>query len=190
MPPRVATWLLMNLVSHPKRESLAGDLAEVYAQGRSSTWYWKQVLLAITVGSWKEIWGHKLLALRALVIGQLILVVLRKRLLSPLPGLIYERLLPTGAWEVRIALLLVAEGIVGATAGWVIGRMHRPRGMVMVIACVACYLLEQIVFVSLYWRPYSVNFAANIEATFLPVLGAMIGGLLSVPRLEPTRPDS
>ena len=47
MPPRVATWLLICCGSDLYGESLAGDLCELYQDGRSRLWYWRQVALAI-----------------------------------------------------------------------------------------------------------------------------------------------
>ena len=54
-PPRLASWLLHHLASSPQRESLAGDLIERYHQGRSATWYWRQVLAAILAGAIRDI---------------------------------------------------------------------------------------------------------------------------------------
>ena len=68
-PPRAATWLAQRLVSGPRRESVLGDLIEQYRYGRSGSWYWRQVLVAIVVGNAHDLAAHKLLALRALTIG-------------------------------------------------------------------------------------------------------------------------
>jgi hypothetical protein len=46
-PPKIALWLLCVLSSGPHAESLAGDLQEQFAGGRSSAWYWRQVGAAI-----------------------------------------------------------------------------------------------------------------------------------------------
>jgi hypothetical protein len=54
-PPRLATWLLQHLASSPRRESLVGDLIEQYRNGRSATWYWRQVLTAILVGATRDV---------------------------------------------------------------------------------------------------------------------------------------
>jgi hypothetical protein len=43
VPPRLATWLLLNLGGGPFSESLAGDLMEEYQCGRSRCWYWREV---------------------------------------------------------------------------------------------------------------------------------------------------
>jgi hypothetical protein len=45
-PPAVATWTLEHLVGG-ERQALAGDLLEEFRQGRSASWYWRQVLVAI-----------------------------------------------------------------------------------------------------------------------------------------------
>jgi signal peptidase I len=49
-PPRLATWLLQRCAGGYRCESLAGDLIEQYHAGRSSAWYWRQVLLALAAG--------------------------------------------------------------------------------------------------------------------------------------------
>ena len=73
-PPRVATWLLERLASGPKRESLIGDLAEQYRRGRSSAWYWRQVFMALLVSTTRDIGGHKLVVVRAVVISWMFLI--------------------------------------------------------------------------------------------------------------------
>ena len=49
--------------------ALAGDLQEERSQGRSTIWYWRQVLLASCIGIWRPIFQHKVLALCALATG-------------------------------------------------------------------------------------------------------------------------
>jgi hypothetical protein len=49
--------------------SLAGDLLEERARGRSIVRYWRQVLIAIWTGIWSFVFSHKLLALRAVATG-------------------------------------------------------------------------------------------------------------------------
>lgn len=46
-PPHLAVWLLEEFGPKVNREALAGDLNEAMAQGRSSAWYWRQVLRAV-----------------------------------------------------------------------------------------------------------------------------------------------
>jgi hypothetical protein len=44
-----ATWLLKRFGAGHYSESITGDLIEQYGQGRSRSWYWKQVVLAILI---------------------------------------------------------------------------------------------------------------------------------------------
>ncbi len=77
VPPIVATWLLERLYTGEKSESLIGDLMECYGHGRSGAWYWRQVLAAIVLSFCKEVRGHILLAIRAVVTGWLAFFMFR-----------------------------------------------------------------------------------------------------------------
>jgi hypothetical protein len=46
-PPAMATWLIERLGPVRHRESLTGDLIEQYRLGRSESWYWRQVAIAV-----------------------------------------------------------------------------------------------------------------------------------------------
>lgn len=48
-PPRLAVALLNRFV--PDNEPLAGDLVEEFRRRRSRLWFWRQVLVAIAIGS-------------------------------------------------------------------------------------------------------------------------------------------
>jgi hypothetical protein len=49
-PPAIARWILEHLVPGKKNDALSGDLLEEFRCGRSSLWYWRQVLAAFVVG--------------------------------------------------------------------------------------------------------------------------------------------
>ena len=68
-PPGVASWILERFAVLDNYAALSGDLTEEYRSGRSAGWYWRQVLVAILVGVWKEILDHKLLTIRAIATG-------------------------------------------------------------------------------------------------------------------------
>jgi hypothetical protein len=53
--PAVATWILEHMPLGVCDEALAGDLLEDFRQGRSLPWFWRQVLVAILLGFFKEI---------------------------------------------------------------------------------------------------------------------------------------
>jgi hypothetical protein len=46
-PPKMAVWLLRRWASPYQRDSLLGDLLEMYRAGRSRLWYWRQVIAAL-----------------------------------------------------------------------------------------------------------------------------------------------
>ncbi len=46
-PPAMATWLIERLGPVRHCESLTGDLIEQYHRGRSKSWYWRQVAIAV-----------------------------------------------------------------------------------------------------------------------------------------------
>jgi hypothetical protein len=46
-PPKMAVWLLKRWASPYQRDSLLGDLLEMYRAGRSRLWYWRQVVAAL-----------------------------------------------------------------------------------------------------------------------------------------------
>jgi hypothetical protein len=47
----MATWVLEHVARRYRRESLTGDLIEEYRAGRSSAWYWGQVLVSVIVAA-------------------------------------------------------------------------------------------------------------------------------------------
>jgi hypothetical protein len=68
-PPALATWLLKRLGSGPDADAIAGDLLEEFHERRSAGWYWRQVAIALAVGSWHAVRAHKLRTARAVCIG-------------------------------------------------------------------------------------------------------------------------
>jgi hypothetical protein len=49
-PSAVAMWLLLHLGPRKMRASIAGDLQEQFSEGRSTSWLWKEVGIAILTG--------------------------------------------------------------------------------------------------------------------------------------------
>ena len=66
-PSAVATWILEHLCPGGRNDALAGDLLEEFRQGRSSLWYWRQVLAAIAVGWAKALRANSMAFLFALL---------------------------------------------------------------------------------------------------------------------------
>jgi hypothetical protein len=49
--------------------ALAGDLVEEHASGRSSSWFWRQVLTAIAIAAARDIRTHKTIAILGAALG-------------------------------------------------------------------------------------------------------------------------
>jgi hypothetical protein len=72
-PPRFAHWMLEHCVPGDTVDALAGDLLEELRDGRSSDWYWRQVMSAMVIG-WMRVLGAR---------GMLIIFALLWSLLAP-----------------------------------------------------------------------------------------------------------
>lgn len=58
-PPRIATWMIEHLTPSGCDEAIAGDLLEHFRAGRSTGWYWRQVIIAIAAGVSRRVWLHR-----------------------------------------------------------------------------------------------------------------------------------
>jgi len=74
--------MLKHFGSGPDNDALLGDLAEQYAEKNSAWWYWRQTLGGIVVTTFKDIRNHKLLTLRALIVGWFVFWFLWGRLMQ------------------------------------------------------------------------------------------------------------
>lgn len=67
-PPRFATWLLQRCLRGRHAESLIGDLIELHS-GKSTWWYWRQVLTAIAANCVAALRASGRALLLAIVMG-------------------------------------------------------------------------------------------------------------------------
>jgi hypothetical protein len=74
-PPKVARWLLNHFGCGLNNEAVIGDLDERYCGGRSAVWYWRQALVALAVGFFREVRMHKALAVKAIIKGWLVVTL-------------------------------------------------------------------------------------------------------------------
>jgi hypothetical protein len=139
-PPRVSSWLLERLAPTHKRESLIGDLREQYHEGRSTWWYRRQVLVTIAAAVAADISAHKLLAVRAFVLGCAAFFLLSwfygtlhqalfidRNLAPQKPELLRQALVYYGVpFEIIMCLGL-------AMTGWMIAKLHRDCRAVVVL---------------------------------------------------------
>jgi hypothetical protein len=191
-PPPVATWLLRRFGSGRGIESLTGDLMEGYAHGRSVAWYWRQVLFAIVTGFGKEVRAHKLLAVRAIVTGWTVWLVLCILLRDPPPvppngSILLERVLPANWWMHLFYPYVLITCVVSAASGWVVARFHRPHQTAMVLVFAISILLCRLPWVftlvvdAFDNSRYLPALSVQVDWTFLTVGSILFGGLLSVP---------
>lgn len=138
--PALATWLLQKF--RPSDEALLGDLLEERPNGRSTAWYWRQVVGAIVTGSVKDIRAHRLLALRAGATGWIVL------LLFFAYGDVFADTLARYAWNwnrwidgygagvwwpFNIAAAIVSYAGFSIST-WAVARSHRSHALAMVVA--------------------------------------------------------
>ena len=144
--------LLQRLIPSQDHRALLGDLEEECQRGRSRAWYLIQILAAIVVGTWRDLRSHKLVAVRAAVIGLLskfsfLLLVGALQSLLTGGGFMWGRQwigLPWyWHWPYHPSLWWILEGLLISSdivVGWVIVRLHREHGVTMVLAF-SCVLL-------------------------------------------------
>jgi hypothetical protein len=73
--PGVAKWLLRHFGCGVNNDAVIGDLDEWYQNGRSAGWYWRQALVALAVGFFREVRMHKALAVKAIIKGWLVVTL-------------------------------------------------------------------------------------------------------------------
>jgi len=189
-PPRVATWLLERFEVD---EALIGDLAEEYGRDHSRAWFWRQTVVAVIKKGATDVRSHKLLALRAVVIGWMVesLVGWTKQLVIPL-------LQGSSSWRSEVWLdaqlgfpivplpFLLTAAIGAVVTGWVVARVHRPHAMSMLLIYVASFLLFEVGgFVNSFEKGLRsfggvYGLAVNSLFPFIVVPAClMLGGLLS-----------
>ncbi len=157
-PPPVATWVLKHFGS--RNEALTGDLVEEYRQGRSTVWYWRQVLMVVVVGCGNEIRTHKLASVRAIITGWAALI-LSGFLINLALGKLYSKALvalglgpmvralvalglgPMGLWwrHYYTYAFIFKPCIGGFLSGWLVARLHRRHRGAMVFMFVISVLL-------------------------------------------------
>jgi hypothetical protein len=203
-PPRVATWLLERF---DVDEALVGDLAEEHGRNHSRAWFWRQTVVAVIKKGAADVRSHKLLAVRAVVIGWMVESLVgwtTKQFVIPL-------LQGSWSWRSEVWLdaqlgfrivplpFLITAAIGAVVTGWVVARVHRPRAMSMLLIYMASFLLFEVGgFVNSFERGlrsfggvYGLAFNSLFPFIVVPAC-LMLGGLLSAQphRGRSTRPMS
>jgi len=177
-PPTLPTKLLESFVPQRTSEALLGDLIEQYEAGRSRTWYWQQVILALVISAGRELRASKLHAARAVVIGYLTGASL-SYFTTLLAGRFVGRFV--GVYTTYYLVFLPLSFFSFAASGWIVRRSH-PRAMVLIWAGF-CVVASVVAFAVCAWLSILAQIPAPIVVFFLVLdfiigpLGVLAGGL-------------
>ena len=190
-PPRLATLLLQRLGS--SNTALAGDLAERYHERQSNAEYWRQVVAAIGLRCWSDVRTHKLVTLRAIILGWVIGFVCFEYVATPLlridevlftRGLVKWFYLNNIGFPDVFREWWIQGPLFNGLTGWIVGRVYRGYSASMVLA--------HVVSLMLVWMPWfgvaAMRDDAGVSALlanqgFVLVAGALpalVGGLTAV----------
>ena len=201
LPPGMATWLLKHLGCAADNDAVMGDLAERYSNGKSGVWYWRQVVVAIVESAFNDIRHHKLLALRALIIGWGIFYPLGALSFDALafaekrwsPEWVYSAITAWTPWwnqkqftglywnsDLVVGSLMMLA--IGTIPGWIVAKIHRPHQRSLLLLFSATVLMS---WINYAWTASASDIGASPywEAYFwmnnsLQAAGVVIGGLL------------
>jgi hypothetical protein len=182
-PPALATKLLERLVSGPFAEALRGDLIEQYRQGRSASWFWRQVLIGVFSSVLRDIGSHKLFATGSAVAGIAIY------LLSSFPVNWFVRFLASHGWlsiESRLRTADFLGDLACVIIGWAVFRLSvRGRFTKVCLYSAAVWLFEAVHVSSgflLDRRLSQVNsqiFLFGVTLSVTRPLSILVGGILA-----------
>jgi hypothetical protein len=159
-PPRLASAMLRLVEAN---DGLIGDLMEEYRSGRSARWYWRQTIVAAAVALSRHIRAHKLLALRAIVTGWVVLLsffafgdFLANGLAHQMAGSPRDLSYLYGIWwPFRLTAWLVSYVGFVISAG-VVSRSHRPTFAIAYVISVYGVLVGSAAFIAWLARPIRV----------------------------------
>ena len=202
-PPKAAIWILEHLVPGEKNDALAGDLLEEFRAGRSSLWYWKQVLVAVALGctrvlrtNWLAVlfsflWTVPLPALEILVLREMQRTqFFAQRWSYPWPYSTISDFGLTIGWHVLylwIGIMVCFIAFAAATRRLVVGRVVRVlwTSLMIYFAMFMVVLSGFLEFPRPYkldlWPVNPMNLILNpgfIVATDIPFFVAMLLGIL------------
>lgn len=177
--PMVANWLLNRLIAGSEAEAIAGDLLEQWRGGRSRLWFWRQVLAALAIGIWREVYAHKMVSISGILIGMLSLWCLAALMTLALSsmGLLVHAV--NWRWPHYLQLFSSAFLYAGAS-GWIVGRLHPAHRT----AAVSAFFMF-VITAALWQLPlYYVIAPSMFFSTILPHLPFfLVAGLLGAPSI-------
>jgi hypothetical protein len=144
-----------------KNDALAGDLREAYVGGRSTLWYWRQIIGLIVTSVLRDVRVHPVLTIRGIAGTWVFLRFMW-------PGLFYvmrfdEVLFASGFrwfyvngygfphWFAEQPVAGISFHLLGfAVCGWLVARFHQPYGVQVLMADVVFVCLWTAINLMLY----------------------------------------
>jgi hypothetical protein len=185
----IAVWLFERLGVDA---ALAGDLLEECARGRSTIWYWRQVLIAIWIGIWSAIFDHKVLALRAVATGCAVngvwLFLWSNFLHFGLPA----RPPDTKQLMIQSIACLLIILLTQTVTGWIVARTHRAQAIPMVVVFAIWLVLWYLGGAFSGQEPRLLShFPWYVTPISTVVAGLLVGGIVGArPKRQPRPPTN
>ena len=149
--------LLARLVPGHDHDALIGDLYEERARGRSTLWYYVQIVAAILLGSWKAVRANKGAAIGASAAGFGFQIAFGNALLL---ARIAARNTGHPVTQIVAELLQISSDLL---LGWSLVRLYRSYGITMLLAFRTAML--GVLLLSVLW--YAGLFGLRTDSTFL-----------------------
>jgi hypothetical protein len=187
-PPLLARLVVEKLGPSDRRESLIGDLTEQYQRGRSSLWFWRQSVVAIFVGAFRDVRRNTGHVMHAVLTGVGILVLysqISRPLTYSLGYLVGGSRFWREVWWLQAATFLPFGFIGGVFTGWLVARFHRPQLAAGLLALNAAWIAIDL---PTLWRlapdawgypNYRYQLGMNLAQLLCVVVGTLVGGLLT-----------
>lgn len=154
-PPRLATWLLQQLLDEPHADALIGDLTELHAGGRSRGWYWRQTFISIAASHIAALRRHAVPLAAAVVAGWCVILLWRQvniifihqsgDLYWWLRGVLIDYQSPMDSRDTARALVWVAGALLRiacfAISGGIAARLCQPKRIVAVTALTVTFVV-------------------------------------------------
>jgi hypothetical protein len=179
-PPRIATWMMEHLTPSGSDDAIAGDLLEHFRAGRSTGWYWRQVITAIAAELIRRVWLHRAALLFAAMWS----------FLAPAWVLLNARL----HWDRSVAMMripwpwsMILPIFLGSAVGllfvWLgvlvyvvlcrtaLGRLHFGRPGIAILSSIVAFAATQIcaILITLYASSHTPGYA--IDERTLTLIG-------------------